>query len=236
MPHDIDDLPASVTYFPIVGLAVGLTGGAAWWLATFLWSAPIAVIVSVAVTVWMTGAFHEDALADSIDGFGGGWDRAQILAIMKDSRVGSYALIGVVLVVAAKLCALTTLSGTALSLTRALVAGHVLGRWSSVVLMWKLPYVRPSDDAPRASAGGAFTNGATASRLASATILSAAIVALALGWRSAIPMIVTIIVTWLAGRYFAGRLGGITGDALGAANQVVELSVYLALASRPMWA
>src|SRR5262249_29467579 len=107
--HDASDLPAAVTYFPVVGLVVGLSGALAFGFAAELWPPALAVIVSVGFTVWLTGAFHEDALADAFDGFGGGWDRAQVLSIMKDSRVGSYALVGVLLVMAAKITALVAI-------------------------------------------------------------------------------------------------------------------------------
>ena len=109
--HDGQDLANAAPYFPLVGVVVGAVGGAAFAAASLLWPTLLAIIISVAATVWMTGAFHEDALADALDGFGGGWDRAQILAIMKDSRVGSYALVGVALVLGAKVAALATIAG-----------------------------------------------------------------------------------------------------------------------------
>lgn len=92
--HDVADLPAAAAYFPLVGLIVGGVGAAVWWVSAWLWSPWIAVLLSMVVTIRLTGAFHEDALADSLDGFGGGWTRDQVLHIMKDSRVGSYALVG----------------------------------------------------------------------------------------------------------------------------------------------
>ena len=111
--HDASDLPASSAYFPIVGLVVAAVGGLAYFGAALLWPAPLAVVLSVASTVWVTGAFHEDAAADSFDGFGGGWSREQVLAIMKDSRVGSYALVGVTLLLFAKIASLSTIAAGA---------------------------------------------------------------------------------------------------------------------------
>src|SRR5262249_19711416 len=146
------------TYFPVVGLVVGLSGALAFGFAAELWPPALAVIVSVGFTVWLTGAFHEDALADAFDGFGGGWDRAQVLSIMKDSRVGSYALVGVLLVMAAKITALVAIADAttsarglltpgAVAVGRALIAAHVAGRWSSVALMANHAYVRtPAPD------------------------------------------------------------------------------------------
>lgn len=238
--HDADDLAGSAVYFPIVGLVVGALGGVAFGAARQLWPALLAVILSVAFTVWLTGAFHEDALADSFDGFGGGWSTPQILAIMKDSRVGSYALVGVVLVLAAKIASLSILAGQApasrtsgiVDVARALIAGHVLGRWSSVVLIARLPYVRAESDGAKPAAGKPFVGAVTPVRLLAATLLTGTIVAVALGQRAVIAGLVAVAATWVAARYFVRRIGGITGDALGGANQLVELSVYLALAAR----
>lgn len=240
--HRSEDLAASTVYFPLVGLVVAGACGLAFAAARALWPTTLAVIVAIAVTVRLTGAFHEDALADTFDGFGGGWTTAQVLAIMKDSRVGSYALVGVLLVLAAKIAALVTIAGLATPATvsgeasevaRALVAGHVLGRWSSVVLMRRLAYVRVEEHGAKPAAGTAFVGAVTFGRELAATSIAGVVVAGALGVRALLVAAVAIVVTWLAARYFTRRIGGITGDALGAANQFVELSVYLALAARP---
>ena len=239
--HDPGDLPLSVVYFPLVGLVIALAGGVAFGIALTMWTSAIAVLLSIAATVFATGAFHEDALADAFDGFGGGWMRDQVLSIMKDSRVGSYALVGVTLTLGVKALALVTVADSApmdtpiartITLARALVAGHVLGRWSSVPLIWRLPYVRPTVEGERASAGKPFVDGVTLSRVAAASALSGLIVVLALGRRAVAPIVVAVVVTLIAARYFTRRIGGITGDALGAANQLVEVCVYLALAAR----
>jgi adenosylcobinamide-GDP ribazoletransferase len=106
-PNSIDHHPAylmrSLQYFPIIGALVGYWG--ATWLRAFavLWGPPgIAAAASVLATVWITGALHEDGLADTFDGFGGGWGKSQILRIMKDSRIGTYALVGMVVVMTMK--------------------------------------------------------------------------------------------------------------------------------------
>lgn len=233
--HDPADLPASAVYFPVVGLVVALFGGAAFAVAIQFWSTPTALLFAMVATVLATGAFHEDALADALDGFGGGWSRDQVLAIMKDSRVGSYALVGVTLVLGLKFAALLSIAGDPAAIghvTRALVAGHVLGRWSSVLLIRAYPYVRPSVEGERPSAGRPFVAGVTNMRILAATIITLAIVFAALDLRAVAATMIALVVTFVAGKYFEQRIGGITGDALGAANQLVELSVYLALAAR----
>ena len=232
--HDASDLPSSVTYFPAVGLAVAVIGGAAYATAALLWPVVIAVLLSVMVTVFVTGAIHEDGLADALDGFYGGWSRDQVLAIMKDSRVGSYGLVGFVLVLATKVATLATIahqSTTAVAVVRALVAAHVLARWSSLPLMWKYPYVRPANTGERASAGGPFVDATPARRVLAGSVLTLAIVVIALGARVAAAGAAAALLTVVAGQYCSRRIGGITGDALGATNQLVELAVYLVLAA-----
>jgi adenosylcobinamide-GDP ribazoletransferase len=231
--HDPNDLPASAAYFPVVGLAVASAGGVVYAAADQVWSAPVAILLSMCATVLMTGAFHEDALADAFDGFGGGWSRDQVLAIMKDSRVGSYALAGVTLVLALKFAALDSLAspGASIGVVRALIAAHVLGRWSSLLLIRRYPYVRPAADGERPSAGRPFVAGVTRPRLVAATVLAVVMLNLVAGWQSIVPLIVAVVVTAMAGWYFDRRVGGITGDALGAANQIVELCVYLTFAA-----
>jgi adenosylcobinamide-GDP ribazoletransferase len=225
-------LARSTTYFPVVGLLVGLSGGTVFAVVSRGWSPAIAAVCATAATVWLTGAFHEDALADSFDGFGGGWDRDQVLAIMKDSRVGSYGVVGLGLVLAGKLGALATLGSTggASGVACALVAGHTLGRWSSLPLIRRYPYVRETGAKSRP-----FAASVTTARLAAGTALAGLIAVPALlpfGMRGAAAVAAAVATTALGGRYFRRRVGGITGDCLGAANQLVELAVYLVLAFR----
>ena len=237
----VEDLPASATYFPVVGLVVAAIGGLVYLAAAALWPAPLAIILAVATTVWLTGAFHEDAVADSFDGFGGGWSREQVLTIMKDSRVGSYALVGVTLLLLAKIVALVVIAigandpstSGAGAVLRALIAGHVLGRWSSIPLIWKYEYVRATESGARPSAGKPFVSGITTPRALTATALAVGIVVATCGWKASVLLIVATLVTAIGGRYAQARIGGITGDVLGAVNQFVELSAYLALAAGP---
>mgnify|MGYP001559914268 FL=1 len=243
--HDPGDLARSAPWFPLVGLAVAVVGGIVYAAAASLWSPLLAIILSVAATVWMTGAFHEDALADAFDGFGGGWNTAQVLAIMKDSRVGAYALVGVVLVLAVKIAALHAMAvatsgddgairGGVMAVGRALLAAHVLARWSSVPLIRAYRYVRIAAEGERPSAGRPFVESVTMGQVVGATLLALVIVVGVLQQAAIAPIIVALIVTAVAGRYFDRRIGGITGDALGAANLGVELAVYLTLAAH--WA
>jgi adenosylcobinamide-GDP ribazoletransferase len=143
---------------------------------------------------------------------------------MKDSRIGTYGVVALVLVLAAKVAALASLAP--MSVAWALIAGHVLGRWSSLPLIWQYEYVRDES-----STGKPFAATVTSGRLAVGTILAFGVVALVLRGQAVPVLIGTLIVTALSGLFFRRQIGGITGDTLGAANQLVELSTYLALAA-----
>lgn len=228
-PYEPADLAMGTVWFPVVGAIVGAIGAVVLRFGMAIWPTPIAVVLAVGATVLATGAFHEDALADAADGFGGGWTREQVLAIMKDSRVGSYGVIAVVLVVAAKLAALDAIAGVdRADAVRALVAAHTIARWSSLPLIARYPYVREG-----AGAGKPVAGQVTTGRLLAGTALAIAILAATIGRRTLAVSGAALVVTGLAGWYSARRIGGITGDCLGAANQCVELATYLVLAAAP---
>jgi adenosylcobinamide-GDP ribazoletransferase len=217
---DHTDLAAATPYFPAVGALVGALGAGAYWLAGILWPAPVDIVLAIATTVLVSGALHEDALADFADGFGGGWSRDQVLAIMKDSRVGSYGVVAVALVLLAKFATLSTL--TRLDVVRALIAAHTIGRWATLPLLAWLPNVR---------AGAPFA-GVSRLQLALGTAVMLVIVVATLGLRAIPTLIAATMLTAIAGWYFRRRIGGITGDCLGATTQCVELATYLVFAAR----
>ena len=94
VPFDEARLNGASRYFPLVGLLVGAVAALVYGVAVNLWSPALALVLATAATVLLTGAFHEDGFADVCDGFGGGWDREQVLSIMKDSRIGTYGTVG----------------------------------------------------------------------------------------------------------------------------------------------
>jgi adenosylcobinamide-GDP ribazoletransferase len=227
-------LNASARHFPTVGWLVGAVCGGVLLASLQLWNAPVAVLLSMAAGVLLTGAFHEDGFADSCDGFGGGHTPEQVLAIMKDSRVGSYATVGVVLVLGLKFqLLLGLLAGTPAPLTvlAALVASHAVSRLAALGVMAQLDYVR--DDA--SSKSKPIAQGISAGPMLFATVVALLPCAL-LGW-SAVPAAVGALLTsLLAARYFKRRLGGYVGDALGATQQVAELLFLLGLLVKvPAW-
>ena len=227
--HSAAWLARSTPYFPAIGLGIGLFGAVAYGAAVLLWPPLVALAVAVAATVWLTGAFHEDGLADTFDGVGGGWTSDEMLAIMKDSRIGTYGAVALVLTLGVKVGALLVVAerGT-LAVAAALVAGHVLGRWSSLPLIWRLPYVQHSGAKSKP-----FAASVTPGRLAAGTLFATAAVALALGTRAVPAFGAAALVALVGGAWLRRVLGGITGDALGAVNSLAEAAVYLALAADP---
>jgi len=208
--------------FPIVGFGVGLLGGLAYALAIALDLPPLlAAIIAVAATAMVTGALHEDGLADTVDGFGGGGDRDRKLAIMRDSRIGTYGVIVLVLALGARVVALASFEDNADAIA-ALILGQAASRALVVAVMRRAPLAR--SDGLAASAGqptpatmwwALGIGGLIAVALAGLDGVVAAAVGAAVAWA----------VAWLAQR----QIGGVTGDVLGAVQQGSEIAVLLAL-------
>jgi adenosylcobinamide-GDP ribazoletransferase len=221
--HSQEALDRAARYFPLVGILVGVLGGLTFMLAAFVLPISIALLFSMAATLLVTGAFHEDGLADAVDGFGGGWDKAQVLAIMKDSRIGSYGALAVALMLLAKFNALLELPDEWIAAS--IVAAHAASRFCSTTLIYALDYVR-DDDSSRAKP--------LATRMGAGSLAAAAVFGLApmtlLPWEAALAgLLLAALATVLAARYFIRRIGGYTGDCLGAVQQGAELATYVGI-------
>ena len=133
--HDFEqlDLDAALKYFPLVGLLVGGLGAAVYWLALQVLPQSLAVILSMASTIYLTGAFHEDGLADSVDGIGGGWEREQMLTIMQDSRLGTFGAAALFGALFTKFQALNHLSSV--WVPALLMVAHALSRLAAIWMM-----------------------------------------------------------------------------------------------------
>ncbi|ETV76418.1 hypothetical protein H257_09447 [Aphanomyces astaci] len=243
LDHNVRELVPSFCYFPCIGWAVGAF--AAVWLVgglVLFGSTPVAVILSTFASVWLTGCFHEDGVADTFDSFGGGWSKDDILRIMKDSRLGTYGCMGLLLMTALKLAVLAHLVDTTTTTTTVvdpplfsivsgtLVAGHVLGRYSSLFILQFYPYIEDERDpkGPLYNGIGNNLHLLTSWRVCTATVFTALSMVSLLGTSLGLcAFSVGLLVSFLAGQYFSGVLGGVIGDCLGCANQVVEVAVYL---------
>jgi adenosylcobinamide-GDP ribazoletransferase len=187
----------------------------------------VAVLLGMAATVLVTGGFHEDGFADTCDGFGGGWDKAQVLAIMKDSRIGSYAAIGLGLLLLTKWTALVEIDAAfgPPVLALVLIAGHAVSRLAPTALIHFLDYVRDDDSSKSRPLAQRMAPGelaiAALCGLAPCLLLPPTDILVALG--------AAALASFAAARYFLRRIGGYTGDCLGATQQLAELAFYLGM-------
>jgi adenosylcobinamide-GDP ribazoletransferase len=233
MKHDAQMLNKATVYFPFIGWIVGGTSWGIWALACLLLPPEVAVLLSMAAGILLTGAFHEDGFADVCDGFGGGWTKSRILEIMKDSRVGTYAVAGLVLLLLLKfelLLALGKVTG-ALSFTSCLcwILPHSLSRFTAATFIYTHSYVR--EDAE--SKAKPVAQKLSLLQLAMAGLFGL-LPMLGLMWLMPTPWLLLVLPTiWLVkaylGWYFNKWIGGYTGDCLGAAQQLAEVLLYLVL-------
>ena len=216
-------LTASTRYYPLVGAMVGAFAGGVFWLAHLMFPASLALVLATAASLLATGAFHEDGFADTCDGLGGGTTRERALAIMRDSRLGTYGVAGLGLMLAAKVLALAAAPPEVIPWL--LVAAHAASRSSAVLALATSSYVRDAGIAtPVANSMRpedlvlALATGAAAVCVLFATTTPAVILAGLAG----------LAVGHLAMRgLYERRLGGYTGDCLGAVQQTSELGMYL---------
>jgi len=225
--HSAEQLNHAARWFPAVGWIVGASGAAVTLAAWQVWPTTVAVLLGMAATLLLTGAFHEDGLADTIDGLGGGRTREDTLSIMKDSRIGSYGAIGIGIALLLKFAALNELAvPPASTFLAVLIGGHAVSRLASTTLIFFLDYARAEDARSKAKP--------LATRLGKGELAFAALCGLLpclfLPWaQAAVALALVALVTWLAARIFVRRLGGYTGDCLGATQQLAEIAFYLGL-------
>ncbi|MGW8705084.1 adenosylcobinamide-GDP ribazoletransferase [Brevundimonas sp. NPDC055814] len=216
----------SARWFPLVGQVVGLIAAAILYGAAQVWSPWIAALLAVAAGVAMTGGFHEDGLADTADGLGGGQTRARRLEIMKDSRLGSYGALTLGLTLALRVAALAMLVGLSPWMAAvALVASHGLGRAAAVGAMALMTYggdpgMAKEGRPDRASMIGLAVAVVVALWPLALLPVMAGVVGVAAG------LVVGAVPAWQAQRLIGGR----TGDVLGAVEQAFEVGFLLAVA------
>ncbi|MGI6341745.1 MAG: adenosylcobinamide-GDP ribazoletransferase [Bacteroidales bacterium] len=223
-------LNQALRYFPLVGMIVGTISFLIYWIASWLFGNAIGVVASLAAGILTTGAFHEDGFADAFDGFGGGWTKEKILEIMKDSRIGTYGTIALILLMAFKFLSLYILLPQLekdgwLTMFLFFILYHSLARLTSGNIVFTSQYAR--DDltskvkpvektATRTEIVVSYLFGLTP--LVIFTIINP-IVSIVL-----IPLILLVV---KGNRYFKKWIGGYTGDCLGCIEQFAELIIML---------
>lgn len=228
-------LRASAAHFPAMGWIVG--GASAGVFALLCWALPpldasiwVAAIFSTAFSVMLTGAFHEDGLADTADGLGGGFTRERALDIMKDSRIGTYGAIALVLAVLAKISLLVLLAQIQLQwVLVALFAAHVSSRYTPLWLIRCLAHV---GDTPQSKSKPLADSISRTGLLVGSVwwLLAMGICALVLPWQALLAgALAAVVAALLMGWRLHKRLQGYTGDGLGATQQLSEIAFYLGL-------
>ncbi len=228
-PNDIDHSPDYINkatrYFPLIGWIVGLISFVVFWLSSFLFDPTICVLFSLIAGVLVTGAFHEDGLADAFDGFGGGWTKAKILDIMKDSRVGAFGAIALIFLFGLKFIALGSLiskinPSNYLILPLLFISYHALSRLTAINIVFTSHYSREDESSKAKPIAkehsykeivGAYVFG-----------LVPLLVLCLFRWEFCFVVIPLLFLYIYSKRYFNKWIDGYTGDCLGAVEQVAE--------------
>ncbi|MBL3657282.1 adenosylcobinamide-GDP ribazoletransferase [Fulvivirga sediminis] len=232
-PKSVDHSPEyinkSIRYFPLIGWIVGGIAAVAFLIGAWTVNPTVGIVLSIIASVLTTGAFHEDGFADVCDGFGGGWTKEKILVIMKDSRMGAYGVIGMILILLLKtslLVEVSTLTDLWTTLIT-MVSAHTMSRLMAATFVFTHPYVRDTDDSkakPIAQQAN-NTNLIIATFFGVIPFIGLTFITYNVFLLAIIPLLY-VVKMWLA-RYFTKWIGGYTGDCLGAMQQVTEVAFYL---------
>ena len=231
--HNPDYLNKATRYFPFIGWIVGSISFLAFYLFSLFLSIEIAVILAIIASILTTGAFHEDGFADVCDGFGGGWTKEKILLIMKDSAIGAYGAIGLVLLFLLKFKLLSeaillfTDTKSYFLIFLLFISAHALSRLAAISIIFTHQYSR--DDASSKSKPiakkhswkevfGAFFFGLL-------PLLALAYVQ----YKILFVLIPVFLARYFLARYFQKWIDGYTGDCLGATQQICEVIYYLSV-------
>lgn len=212
-------------YYPLVGVLIGAVCSGVFWFASLGLPVFVSVLLALGAGLLLTGAFHEDGLADTFDGIGGGLTREKSLAIMKDSRIGTYGTAALVVILLLKAAALAAMPFGMIAIV--LIAGHALSRLSAVLVIATSRYVRDE------GTGKPVATGLSLAELSVACLTGALVISL---WPllQPFPAMLCGLAGLISGHVlmrlvFEPKLGGYTGDTLGAVQQVSETGFYLGL-------
>ncbi|SON53411.1 adenosylcobinamide-GDP ribazoletransferase [Vibrio tapetis] len=222
VPYSEERKNESYKYCGLVGLLIGSLTALVYFVCQLIWPVDVAVVLSMSFSIYATGAFHEDGFADTCDGFGGGFTAERKLAIMKDSRIGAYALLGMVMLILLKYTTLVSLTQVPI----ALIVAHVLSRTLSVSFVHTHGYVRQVEQSKLQIAKSANSKSDAITLIVIATL----VVLIALPMKSALILVSVLFIArlWFS-RWMVKQVGGYTGDALGAVQQMSEVICYLVL-------
>lgn len=217
------DLTAATPFFPVIGVLIGAIVGGAYYGLTELVAPLPAAAVAVATGVLVTGAFHHDGLADMADAFGGGWTVEQRLEILKDSRLGTYGTAALTLALITEISTIASMSARDALL--ALLAAHALSRAIAVTLMGISP------PATSGGLGADYAQVVTKPQIGTALIIGLAVAAATLGVVVLWATVAAVVVAAAVRRLAINKIGGFSGDVLGAVQQLTKIAILLAAAA-----
>lgn len=215
-----EKLGRSMSYFPLVGLFIGLILVAVRYLLGFFLPAFLVDIIVIVTLIGLAGAFHLDGFADTVDGLAGGKDRGKTLSIMRDSQIGSFAVVGLALLLILKIHALMGVPAEVKDMT--LLIMPVLGRWSTVQLAYGFSYARSGPGTALL-----FTQFAEKKEYVISTIITAVILICFFHLKGLGIFLIIAALTYLFGLFFKKRIGGVTGDIMGASCELTEVLTLL---------
>jgi adenosylcobinamide-GDP ribazoletransferase len=213
-----------MAFYPFVGLLLGLILWAAYWLFSQAFSRMVCDGLVLLLLVLVTGAFHLDGMADTLDGMAAGRSAEERLLIMKDHRVGTFGVVGLIMLLGIKLLALNSLSDEILG--KSLAVALILSRWSMVQLIYRSPYARPEG-----GLGKVFKENVRRREMILAALTSLILSVLFLRLWGALLWMVIGVFTLGIQALFKRKIGGVTGDVLGAANEVNEMLALLLISA-----
>ena len=216
LPQEGKTLARSMAFFPLVGLVIGLLLALGYFLLSFLFPKPLALWLTIGLLAFLTRCLHLDGFADTVDGLASGGTREKVLEVMRDSRIGAFGVIGLILLIGAKYLTLDQIANPSIPYSLILMA--VIGRNSMVMVCYRSPYARLSE-----GLGKPFAENLGAREMILSFASASGIVLLLMGLKG-IVVFLAICLFCLGYRFFfIKKLGGITGDTLGAANELAEL-------------
>ena len=214
-------LNKATRYFPFVGLIIGGITALIYYGLSFVFPVALAIVFSIAAGILFSGAFHEDGFADVCDGFGGGWTKQERLSIMKDSRIGTYGTVGLILILLTKFICLNELPVKTLPLI--MIAAHSFSRFVPVITIFFGKYAREDLTSKVKPIGNKIGVGG----FIFSFIVGILPLFLFKNWLFILATIIPLIIGFAFMPYFNKRIGGYTGDCLGAIQQVCEICVYI---------
>ena len=214
------DLGRSMSYYPLVGLLLGVILWAAYWLFSHAFPRTLCDGLIILLLAILTGALHLDGLADTLDGMAAGKSTEERLQIMRDHRVGTFGVVGLILTLGVKFLALNSLPEEIIGKT--LLVALVLSRWSMVQLTYRTPYARPEG-----GLGKIFKENVKKREMVIATASSLIVAAFFLRFWGAVLWLAVGVSALGIQFFFEKKIGGVTGDILGAANEIHEILVLL---------